>query len=687
MSLTIPEAELARELTAFAAVALAYPDELSRTHEALSRGLPVLIECDKGLTPYFYRCVRDRVKAEGLAALYLDGRPTGEGPPQSMVSTMIDQLRNAVRGAVDRRLVVLPHLDLVTTSSAGLTGEAKEVIPLMYENPNVLWLGFIDPSFVVPKVIEDLFPHRISILGVPRGRLRHLVTQSEARKLGTDGFQPFRLYPYVSGINAVRLRSVLEALRGEDYPSDLTAVHTQLRNATLATDLTLPSVDLERDIGGYATVKRRIERDILSIIERKSTLDDEAAVKRAESLIPRGIIFSGPPGTGKTLFAKAMATALGAAVQIVSGPELKSRWVGESEARLRRLFVKARQSAPAIIVFDELDSFAAARGTYTGSGVEHSMVNQLLTEMDGFRSNEMVFVVGTTNFLESIDPALLRPGRFELHIDVPYPNTEDREAILRIYDGKFALRMTDDAIEYAVRRSAAPFDEGGRTTGDHLNALTRALARHRLRERVDGPTTVMDVDRALIDGMDRPLLNAEEERVVATHEAGHAIVALHCEHAPPIDRISIRGDLAGSLGTVSYSDPANRYVVRRAELIDRMAILFGGREAELAVLGDLSLGAAHDLAQATALARSAVETYGMSEEIVVRDFSDPHHSALSDATRSQIDKAVERLLEQQRERARTIVNDHRATMLALRDELLTHKVIDRKKLTSLRNET
>ena len=132
-----------------------------------------------------------------------------------------------------------------------------------------------------------------------------------------------------------------------------------------------------------------------------------------EELIPKGMIFWGPPGTGKTLFAKAMAAGIGAAITVVSGPELKSKWVGESEENLRQIFHQARQSAPSIIVFDELDSFASARGTYTGSGVEHSMVNQLLTEMDGFHKEEMVFVVGTTNFVEILDPgpAASRPLR------------------------------------------------------------------------------------------------------------------------------------------------------------------------------------------------------------------------------------------------------------------------------------
>src|SRR5262249_57457209 len=126
-------------------------------------------------------------------------------------------------------------------------------------------------------------------------------------------------------------------------------------------------------------------------------------------LIPRGMIFWGPPGTGKTFFAKAMAASIGAAITVVSGPELKSKWVGESEENLRQIFYKARQSAPSIIVFDAMDSFPTEPRPYTGSGVEHSMVNQLLTEMDGFHKEELVFVVGTTNFVESLDPALLRP--------------------------------------------------------------------------------------------------------------------------------------------------------------------------------------------------------------------------------------------------------------------------------------
>lgn len=681
--LRIPEEELPEELSAFAAVEAAYPEELARVHEALLRGLPVLVECDKGLVPYFYKCIRDRLKRDKLQCLYLDGRPDPNAPPSAMpmgiVGTMIAALRDAVRGAVDQRVVVLPHLDLLTSSQGGLTSEAREVIPLLYENPNLLWIGFKDPSFPLPRVIEQLFPHHVSILGVSRDRLRYLVTRREARKLGR-GFDPYLLYKYVSGVHAVKLRKLLASLRGEDYPAHPGPALAQLRTATLSGDLSVPDLDLRADIGGYASVKDRLQTEIIDLLLHKEGLDDAETIARIESLVPRGMIFWGPPGTGKTLFAKAIATALGAAVTVVSGPELKSRWVGESEERIRQIFVAARQAAPAVIVFDELDSFASARGTYTGSGVEHSMVNQLLTEMDGFRSNEMVFVIGTTNFVEALDPALLRPGRFEFHLHVPFPDADDRRAILGIYDRKLGLRFTEDALEYAVRRTRDPVEgTGSRYSGDHLQAVCRALARHRVRERLDGPTSIADVERALTAHVDLPKLTSAEERVVATHEAGHAICALHCEHAPPIERISIRGDLAGALGFVSYADPAHRYVVTRQSLHDAICVLFGGREAEGLLLDDLSIGSSQDLERATAIARSLVEQFGMGGEGpgVQRFAAGDEPRALSDRTLAAIEAAVGELLEAERARARGLLKAHRGELVALRDLLLVEKVVDR----------
>ncbi len=697
MSLRIPEEQLPVELTAFGAVEGAYPAEISRITDDLRRGLPTLVECEKELTPYLYKAVRDRLKKEGRTFLYLDGRPVTDLPPLppglGLVATIVFYLREAVRGAMNERVLVLPHLDLLTTSVGGLTSEAREVIPLLYENPELVFLGFKDPSFPLPKVIENLFPKRESLLGVPRDRLGSLVTQRESRKLTHEReLRPYSLYKHLSGVNAVRMRRLLSTLTGEDYPSDPKPAERQLRQATLVGQLTLPDVDLEKDIGGYAKVKERLKKELLDVLALKDAMQDEAGMKKVEGLIPRGMIFWGPPGTGKTLFAKAMATSLGAAVTIVSGPELKSKWVGESEENLRQVFNRARQAAPAIIVFDELDSFATARGTYQGSGVEHSMVNQLLTEMDGFRKDELVFVVGTTNFVESLDPALLRPGRFEFHLHIPYPNAEDRREIIKIYDQKLDLTLSVRALDYLVKRTG-DIVEGGSTrhSGDHIQAICRSIARMRLREKKVGqPTDVDDVEKAMNAYAERPALTPKEEHVVATHEAGHAVAALFTPNSPAIDRISIRSDLAGALGFVSYTDPAHRYVVTQNQLLDQICTLFGGREAELLLCDDLSIGSGADLDRATAIAQALVEQFGMGNESVgVRRFESERDERLadsmrlSDSMRAAMEGSVREILEEQRKRAATILREHKALVVSLRDLLLEKKVLDREALAGI----
>ena len=697
-SIIIAEHDLPIDLSAAEAVSAAYPTELQTTAQDLLRGLPVLLECDKDLAPFVFVDLRSRLKGHGVRCLYLDGRPRGDDPAaldMGFLTQMVCQLKSAVRGVVDQRVVVLPHLDLLTTSAGGLTSEAREVISLLYENPELVWLGFKDPSFGLPAVIENLFPRRYEMMGTPRDRLRHLVTQREARKFGT-GFNPWALYKHVSGMNAVRLRKVLASLDGEDYPADARLAYGQIRSATLGGRLEVPNVDLAADIGGYERVKERLRVEILDVLQAKDCLTDPGDIARLEGLVPRGMIFWGPPGTGKTLFAKAMATAIGAAITIVSGPELKSRWVGESEERLRTLFRRARASAPAIIVFDELDSFASARGTYTGSGVEHSMVNQLLTEMDGFHSDELVFVVGTTNLVEMLDPALLRPGRFEFLLEIPYPATIDRREILRVHDKRMALEMNDDALDFAVRRTRGLVEGTGggtRFSGDHINALCRAVARIRLREGLKRPTSPADIERALTQWIERPDMTAEEERVVATHEAGHAICAMFCAHAAPIERISIQADTAGALGFVRYQDPRHRYIVTRGELLDHMCVLMGGREAELLLLDDLSIGSAEDLNRATQISRSLVEAFGMGGEdagvcrYLDDDDTPSRYPAMSPQQQEVLDRRVRELLEQARVRAAGILLEHKDLLGALRDMLLKHKVLDASAIGALTAET
>ncbi len=684
MSFLIEESLLPVDLTASAAAEAAYPTEIVRMAESLSQGLSTLVECEKELTPYLYKAVRDRLKKQGRQFVYLDGRAVADfpAPPPGlgMVATIVYFLREAVRGAIGDKILVLPHLDLLTTSAGGLTQEAREVIPLLYENPELVFFGMKDPSFPLPKVIENLFPRRESILGVPRSRLPHLITQRENRKLASlPRLNVAQLYKHVSGVNAVRLRRLLSSLTGEDFPKDTAPAYAQLRQATLVGQLQVPDVSLDNDIGGYTKVKERLKKEIIDLLALKDGLPDEAAMKRVEGLIPRGMIFWGPPGTGKTLFAKAIASALGAAVTVVSGPELKSKWVGESEENLRQVFTRARQAAPAIIVFDELDSFATARGTYQGSGVEHSMVNQLLTEMDGFRKDELVFVVGTTNFVESLDPALLRPGRFEFHLHIPFPNAEDRRDIVKIYNQKLGLQLSERALDYVVKRTGDMVEgQNTRFSGDHLQALCRALARMRLREGKSGETGVNDVELALNTWAERPALTPKEEKVVATHEAGHAVTAMFCPHCPPIDRISIRGDVTGALGFVSYADASQRYVVTRGQLLDQICTLYGGREAELLFFEDLSIGSAGDIQRATDIARALVEDFGMGNDAVgVRAVEvEGHEAAQSESMKVEMEASIRVILETERARCRGILDKNKALIASLRDLLLEKKVLD-----------
>ena len=699
MSTTVSEKDLPASLTPEQAVEQAYSHDLADIASKLIRGLPVLVECDKELAPYLFQNVRNRLREAKLQCIYLDGRqrdPQQGAMPMGLIGTMIGQLRDAVRGPVERRVVVLPHLDLLTTSQGGLTGEAREVIPLLYENPELVWLGFKDPSFPLPKVIENLFPCWTGILGTSRNRLRCLVTQKESRKFGRD-FSPWQLYKYVSGVNAVRLRRLLSTLEGEDYPADPKRAYSQVRQATLSGSMEIPSIDLEKDIGGYTKVKSKLKSEILDVLNRRDKASDPEEVTRLEELIPRGMIFWGPPGTGKTYFAKAIAASIGAAITIVSGPELKSKWVGESEENLRQIFHKARQSAPSIIVFDEIDSFATARGTYTGSGVEHSMVNQLLTEMDGFHKDELVFIVGTTNFVESLDPALLRPGRFEFHIHIPYPDDDDRRAILKIYDVKMRLQFTEEALDYAVRRTGENYmtATGTSFSGDHLNAICRSVARLRMREDIKGETTPKLIERGLTEFDEKVELNDKDAVMVATHETGHFLVSIFCPHHAPPEKVTIQSDMPWAPFFTQFKNDKRKIGYSRNELLDILTVLYGGIEAERLVIGDVTTGASgmgspnSDLSRATSLAQMFVEVCGMSNIAApLRTFRNHkgEREVLSGGTAEAIDRQVNTIIVECQAKAAAILLKHKADLIRIRDELLEKKTIEGERVKEIIEE-
>jgi cell division protease FtsH len=683
------------------AVEAAYREELDWIEEKLRARLSVLIECDKQLSNYVYKALRKRFKASGGPRLrLLSGHPRAADPDSPMQANstltqrLLEELREAIYGARADGVLAITHLDILTTTTrSSLNVETREAAAIMYENPDLVFLGFTDPGFEIPAVIEKVFTVKIDLIGIGRDKLPQLILQREARKFGVETFNPYNLYKYVSGLNAVRCRQILNQLESRvdfdpNTPGSVDAIYRDIRKLTLVGDLEVPRVNLEKDIGGYKKVKEKIKTEILELLLVKESSSSSEEIRQIEEIVPKGMIFEGPPGTGKTFFAKAIATALNATVSIVSGPELKSKWVGESEENLRRVFAQARKSAPAIIIFDELDSFASARGTYTGSGVEHSMVNQMLTEMDGFRKEELVFVVGTTNFAESLDPALLRPGRFELVINIPYPKKKDREAIINIYAKKFGLEIPEDVVKHLVQRTQGFVDatRGIRYSGDHIYAIMRGLKRENLR-RGGGKMVVSkeDVEKVLGARQKKQRsLSKSERRTVAVHEAGHAILAYVLPHCPTVERVTIASEEEDYLGYVMHAVSQNQHVRTRSELLDSICVALGGREAENMILGEVSSGCWNDLQQATGVASMMVEQLGMSDKMGVRTYRNDHAEGaqfvlkprdIAETTAAEVDVEIRDIVEEQRKRCIDTLHEYRAEYDSLVEVLLDKSTI------------
>ena len=678
--------QLPLELNERSALEVAYGRDLYWIGKKLQTQASVLIECEKQLIPFVFMTLRGQMRDAGIQLEYLDGRKIpgsdGENPAPSILRAMLAQVTHWVRNANEQRILVLPHLDLLVSSSSqneGLTTEARELIPLLYENPRIVFLAFKDPNFSFSKVIQNLFPAQRKLIGIDRSCLSKLVTQREARKFPKD-FNFNRLYQYVSGLNPVRIRQILSRLEGIDFPDNPDKVFSQLREMTLDSEMEMPLVDMQDDLGGYTAVKNKIQEEILGILKYRDEVEDEEELDRIDSIIPKGIIFWGPPGTGKTYFAKAIAHALNATILIVSGPELKSMWVGQSEENIRKIFFKARQSAPSIIVFDELDSFAGSRSKLSTTEVNHSMVNQLLTEMDGFRKEELVFVIGTTNFVSSLDAALLRPGRFEMKLEIPYPEEKDRLEILQIYKRKMGLPLSEEQIQYMAIQTGEMTDPmtGTSYTGDHLYSACRFLKRLQIRENKSSFQKA-EIHLALRGGEQKRKLSEEERNVVAYHEAGHAVVALCLKDASPVERISVDSDYAEALGYMKQEERKNKFMVTKRQLLADLIVLMGGREAELLIFNDLSSGSENDIYRANYLVTEMVSRWGMSEAFGVQIIPEREMSADALAKR---DAAVGDILEKARLKARQILEQRIELVKALGEAVIAQKVMERESIAN-----
>lgn len=685
-----------------AAVKIAYAEDLEWIESMLRSGLSVRVTAEKSLALMLYKEIRSRLQKTNppSTCVLVQSPPSSEGRP--FMQAMVDDLWQKVQDHIgnSESILVLPHLDLLaTTTETTLSVTAREAIAAMAQDPELTFLAFCDPGLSLPKVLEDLFEVHREIVGIRRDVLPQLLTYDEAQRFGVDRLNLFRLYKYLSGVHAVKLRKMMRAvtdfspllaLPPHERETERLKVEKKLRQMTLLGGMEIPEVDLDRDIGGYDEVKKRIKEEILAILQLREDPAWAGKAKELEETLPRGILFYGPPGTGKTFFAKAIATALNATTLVVSGPEIKSKWVGETEANLRRIFAQARVAAPSLIIFDEIDSIAPQRGLYHGSGVEHSLVNQLLTEMDGFRKEEMVFVVGTTNLVQSVDPALLRPGRFEYQIHVPYPDRAARRDILSIYAKKFDFALDPAIMDHLVERTGAYVDASRQTrfSGDHLYGISRQLKRLQARRRdLRSPWPVLQADVDEVIGPS-PFRQAdkrkENRRKAAIHEAGHALIAARLLGPQAIQKMTLEADHPDVEGMVSI----HSYVTEGATkttLLHMIQIALAGRSAEEMIFSEQDIGAKNDLDLANDMARMMIEEMGMSERFGPRIYrtSQGKEIAVGGLTRELIDKEIGLLLSEQNKETKRLLELHRTDLLRLSDSLLQKGEMDCKEIASL----
>ncbi len=427
------------------------------------------------------------------------------------------------------------------------------------------------------------------------------------------------------------------------------------------------------------------KEELKEVVEFLRTPDK---VARLGAKIPKGVLLVGPPGTGKTLMARAVAGEAGVPFFSLSGSEFVEMFVGVGAARVRDLFAQAKQRAPCIIFIDELDALAKARGLggpVGGHDEREQTLNQLLVEMDGFDPRAGVIIMAATNRPELLDPALLRAGRFDRHVLVDRPDMNGRRAILEVHAK--AVRLAGDVeLEVVARRTP------GFVGADLANLLNEAAL---LAARRGGVSVTMDdIDRAtdrIVAGLEKKnrLINEEEKRIVAFHEAGHALVAQCVEHADPVHKISIIPRGIGALGYTQQLPTEDRYLLTRAELIDRIAVLLGGRVAEEIVFGEISTGAQNDLSRVTELARSMILEYGMSESLGpltyetrtrnmlgMRLAADVEQKQYSEETLQEIDREVRRIVDETQARVRKLLMRERKALDGVADRLLEKEVIE-----------
>ena len=443
--------------------------------------------------------------------------------------------------------------------------------------------------------------------------------------------------------------------------------------------------------------------DVAGIDEAKEELEEVVEfLRKPEKFqklggrIPKGVLLVGPPGTGKTLLARAVAGEAKVPFFSISGSEFVEMFVGVGAARVRDLFSQATSQAPCIIFIDELDALGKARGMNImgGHDEQEQTLNQLLVEMDGFETNKGVIIMAATNRPEILDSALLRPGRFDRQVLVDRPDINGREAILKIHSRNVVLGTDVDLRKIAGRTA-------GFVGADLANLINEAalLAARKDKETV-GPD---DFDEAIdrgIAGLQKKnrVMNPQEKEIVAVHESGHAIVAESVDHGDPVAKISIIPRGIAALGYTQQQPTEDRYLMTRSELLDRLAVLLGGRVAEELVFGEISTGAQNDLQRATDMARSMVTEYGMSDRLGLVTYERPQparflpgtfpaNKAYSEEKAAQIDEEISQVIEQAHQRVREILSTRRKVLDEVARLLSRKEIVQGEELREILGKT
>lgn len=432
------------------------------------------------------------------------------------------------------------------------------------------------------------------------------------------------------------------------------------------------------------------EEEKQELVEVVEFLKDPRRFVELGARIPAGVLLEGPPGTGKTLLAKAVAGEAGVPFYSISGSDFVEMFVGVGASRVRDLFETAKKNAPAIIFIDEIDAVGRQRGAGMGGGHDEreQTLNQLLVEMDGFDGNEGVIVIAATNRSDVLDPALLRPGRFDRQILVGRPDVKGREAILRVHARN--KPMADD-VDLKVVAQQTP----GFAGADLENVLNEAalVAARRNKKKIDASDIDEAEDRVIAGPAKKDRVISKKEReMVAYHEAGHTIVGLVLSRARVVHKVTIipRGHAGGYMIALPKED---QFLMTKEDMFEQIVGLLGGRTAEEIIFNVQSTGASNDFEQATALARSMVTEYGMSDRLGPVQYEGNHQvfvgrdygqtKAYSEQVAFEIDQEVRKILMEAHDKAREIIEAHRAQHKLIAEKLLEFETLDAKAIKSL----